>query len=94
MAQPGTAYTLQLVTLSSAERVEAYLAAQARPDQFASYRLSRNGRILHVVVYGSFATRIEAEAESRRLPASVGQVKPWLRTMAQVHEAIRTALQR
>ena len=94
MAQPGTAFTLQLVTLSSAERVEAYLAAQARPDQFASYRFSRNGRILHVVVYGSFATRIEAEAESRRLPASVSQEKPWLRTMAQVHEAIRTALQR
>ncbi len=94
MAQPGDAFTLQLVTLSSAERVEAYLAAQSRPEQFATYRLSRNGQILHVVVYGSFATRAQAEAESRRLPASVGQARPWLRTMAQVQDAIRTALQR
>ncbi|MCZ6640133.1 MAG: SPOR domain-containing protein, partial [Gammaproteobacteria bacterium] len=94
MAQPGEAFTLQLVTFSSAERLEAYLAEQARPDRFASYRLSRSGRILHVVVYGSFATRTQAETESRRLPASVGQVKPWLRTMAQVQDAIRTALQR
>ena len=93
MAQPGDAFTLQLLTLSSAERVQAYLASQERPERFATYRLSRNGRILHVVVYGSFATRSQAEAESRRLPASVGQVKPWLRTMTQVQSAIRTALQ-
>ncbi|MCZ6616897.1 MAG: SPOR domain-containing protein, partial [Gammaproteobacteria bacterium] len=94
MSQPGDTFTLQLFTFSSAERVQAYLADQERPRQFATYRISRDGQILHVVVYGAFATRTQAEAESLRLPASVGEVKPWVRTLAQVQDAIRTALQR
>ncbi|MFU8815126.1 MAG: AAA family ATPase [Pseudomonadales bacterium] len=93
MAQPGDAYTVQLVTLSSAERVAQYLASQPDPSQFASYRLQRDGRILHVVVFGSFPSRDAAEAASRRLPASVGSVQPWIRPFAHVHEAARSAIQ-
>ena len=93
LAQPPERFTLQLVTVSSAERAAAFVAEQPDPSAFATYRLARDGRILHVVVYGQFSTRAEAEAASRRLPASVGRVQPWLRPMAQVHGAIRTTAQ-
>ena len=93
MAQPGSAHTIQLVTLSSAERAAQYVAGQPDPSPFATYRLQRDGRILHVVVFGSFASREQAEAAATRLPASVGAVQPWIRTFAQVQEAARSAIQ-
>jgi len=93
LAQPPDSYTLQLVTVSSAESVAGFISKQPDPSRFASYQLARDGRILYVVCYGTFATRSEAEAASRQLPATVGSVKPWIRTLAQVHGAIRTTPQ-
>jgi DamX protein len=90
LAQPADKFTLQLVTVSSAERARVFVAAQPDPDDFAVYQLRRDGRVLHVVVYGLFNTRSEADAAARRLPASVGQVKPWIRSIEQVHGAIAT----
>jgi septal ring-binding cell division protein DamX len=91
--QPEDTFTIQLVTLSSAERVRAYLALQTEGEQFATYRLQRDGRVLHVVVFGVFGSRVEAQAAADRLPGTVGDVRPWVRPMDQVHGAIRTALQ-
>lgn len=93
MRQPAARYTLQLASFSTAERAEAYTADQNRPGEFARYRLQRDGRILHVVIFGSFADRGAAQAAARDLPAEVGNVQPWIRTFGQVQEAVRTALQ-
>jgi len=93
MRQPEDTYTIQLVTLSSAERTRAYLAKQTEAEQFASYRLQRDGRVLYVVVFGVYGSRAEAQAAADRLPGTVGDVRPWVRPMEQVHAAIRTALQ-
>ncbi|MEQ8857095.1 MAG: AAA family ATPase [Pseudomonadales bacterium] len=92
MRQPGSAYTLQLASFSTVERADAFLARQSEPQRFARYRLQRNGRTLHVVVFGRFDSRAAAELAATRLPASVGKVEPWIRTFAQVQDAVRTAL--
>lgn len=93
MRQPAARYTLQLVSFSSAERAEEYTAAQEQPSEFARYRLQRDGRILHVIIFGSYADRAAAQAAARDLPAAVGSVQPWIRTFGQIQEAVRTALQ-
>lgn len=93
LQQPASAYTLQLASFSTAERAAEYLADQANPEDFARFRLQRDGRILHVVLYGRFDSRPEAVAASAALPQSVGRVEPWIRTFGQVQEAVRTALQ-
>lgn len=90
LEQPPGAYTVQLVTLSSAERAAAFVAEQAEPQRFATYQLARDGRTLHVVVYGVFDSKAEAERAARALTGSAAKVKPWIRTLAQVHTAIRT----
>ncbi len=90
MAQPASAWTLQLASFSTAERADAFLARQSSPERFARYRLRRNGRVLHVVVFGNFESRAAAEQAATRLPASVGRVDPWVRTFAQVQEAVGT----
>lgn len=93
MGQPATAYTLQLATFSTAERAAAYLARQDDPASFARFRVQQAGRILHVVVYGSFDDRQAAEEAARRLPEAVGDVEPWVRPFSHVQDAVRTALQ-
>ena len=90
LAQQGEQFTLQLVTVSSAERAQTFIDKQGNPQQFASYELERDGRRLHVVVFGLFDSRADAETASRSLPASVGNVQPWIRTLEQVHGAIYT----
>ena len=93
MDQPEERFTLQLASFSTGERASGYISGQAVPEEFARYRLQRDGRILHVVIRGVYRTRAEAEQAARSLPASVGEVKPWIRTFAQVQDAARTALQ-
>jgi len=90
LAQAGNKFTLQLVTVSSAERAQAFIDRQTDRGQFASYELARDGRTLHVVVYGLYDSRAEAQDAASRLPAQIGDVNPWIRTMEQVHGAIYT----
>lgn len=93
LAQAPEGYTLQLVSLSTAERAQAYLRAQSDPTQFATFRQQHDGRILHVVIFGAFDDRAAAEAAAATLPQGVGQVQPWIRRFADVQAALRTALQ-
>ncbi len=90
LAQPPERFTLQLFGVTSASRVEEFLARQRNPQDFASYQVTRDGNPWHVVLYGNFPDRAAAEAASRRLPAGVGQVQPWIRTFG----AIQNDLQR
>jgi len=92
-AQPAGSYTLQLVSLSSVERAQAYIAQQPDSDSFATYRLMRNGQLFHVVVYGAFATKAAADAAAARLPRTAGNVQPWVRPFGQVQESLRTTPQ-
>jgi DamX protein len=94
LQQPDSAFTIQLVTYSSAERAKAYLEGQREPARFARYRFLRNGRNLHVVVFGIFASRAEALAAVDQLPGAVGDVRPWVRPINQVKESIRSSLTR
>lgn len=92
LAQPSSAFTVQLVTLSSSERAAAFVAEQKNPEQYATYQLARDGRVLHVVVYGIFDSKTEAERAARALTGSAAKVQPWIRSLTQVHAAIRTVL--
>jgi septal ring-binding cell division protein DamX len=92
-AQPATAYTVQLVSLSSAERAASYIAQQPDPGSYATYRLMRNGQLFHVVVYGNFASKAEADRVATQLPRSVGNIQPWVRPFDQVQESMRSTPQ-
>jgi septal ring-binding cell division protein DamX len=84
-------FTLQLVTVSAAESASAFVERQGEPGEFTIYQLQRDGRILHVVLYGLFSSRDAAERAADNLPAEVGQVQPWIRPVGQVQDAARLA---
>jgi len=93
LQQPSDHFTLQLLSSGSAERAAAYVAEKARPEDFAVYRSRRDGKLLHVVVYGAFPSRAAAERAARSAEATAGGVKPWLRTFEQVQQAVRSTPQ-
>ncbi|MEM7220305.1 MAG: SPOR domain-containing protein [Pseudomonadota bacterium] len=89
--QSSGAYTIQLIGFGQAARARDYLQRQTQPEQFASFVTRSGSNLVHVVTYGSFGTREEAARAAASLPSSVGDVKPWIRPMGSVHDAIRKA---
>ncbi|MEM6708906.1 MAG: AAA family ATPase [Pseudomonadota bacterium] len=88
LGQEATAFTLQLVTLSSRDGLLRYLRRQTNPDRYAVYARQVGDNLLYVVTYGSYANRPAAEAASRRLPAEVGKIRPWIRSLSDVQRAV------
>ena len=86
--QPVAAYTIQLVSLSSEERLATYLAQQRDRGQFAWYPIVRGGKRLYVVTYGQFDSKAAADTAAASLPGEVGKVEPWVRPLKLVQEAI------
>jgi type II secretory pathway predicted ATPase ExeA len=93
LAQPADRFTLQLLSSSSAERASAYVEQRSRPQDFAIYRLLRDGKFLHVVIYGNYGSRGEAERAATSSEATAGGVKPWIRPFKEVQGAVRTVAQ-
>ena len=89
LAQDPAAFTLQLVTVSSIDSAEAFVQRQRLPMEFAIYQLQREGRTLHVVLYGLYPSREAAQAAADRLPEEVGDIQPWIRSVDQVQSAAR-----
>lgn len=89
LTRDGTHYTVQLITLASREGMAGYLEKQRRPSDFAVYRRNVDGKQLYVATFGSYPNRAAAEQASRRLPATVGRVKPWIRELSAVQQTIR-----
>jgi DamX protein len=89
-AQAEDRFTLQLLGTSSKARVDDYLAKQPSGSPIAAYRSERNGSAWYVVIYGSYASADVATAASKRLPASIGKVTPWVRRFGAVRADIRS----
>jgi DamX protein len=82
-------FTLQLITVSALDRAQAFVAKQKQPGEFAIYQLQREGRVLHVVIYGLYSSRDAAQQAADHLPAEAGDVRPWIRRIGQVQDAAR-----
>jgi len=92
LAQPETAYTLQLLGSRHAESITDYIRQhRLDPQQTAFYKGVYKGGEWYVLLYGSYPSRQAALAARTDLPAPVRKAKPWPRSMKSVHTAIREA---
>lgn len=89
LAQSPGAFTVQLASFSTEDRLRSYLGQQKDPSRFGWYPIERGGKRLFVVTYGQFATKTEAMQAAGALPPETGKVEPWVRPMSMVQEAIR-----
>ena len=97
MRQSKQAVTLQLVTLSSEQQIERFVAQEEALKDLpvAYYRYQKEGRLLYVVTLGVFADAAAARRvkESLRL-RQVETKEAWIRPLYEIQAQIRTTLQR
>lgn len=92
--QDAEHYTIQLLATASRVNLDVYLNRQGSKSRFAVFEAETNGRPLYFVIYGIYSDRVGAEAGARVLPASVGKVDPWIRTIGGIQNSIRKRVDR
>lgn len=79
-------FTLQLMALSDGNDVKHFVERNKLQGQSAIYQISRKGKRLSVLVYGSYADRAAANAAAASLPKGWRIRSPWVRSFASVLE--------
>lgn len=82
--QAASRYTLQVLGTRSESSAQSFVRTQGAGYRY--FRKLHQGQPLFVVTYGSFASRDEAQAAIKNLPASVQASKPWPRTLASIQQ--------
>lgn len=82
-------FTLQLMTLSRQQGGIGLIGRQPDGDEFAMFRMQRDGRTLYVVTYGVFSSRSGAQAAADGLSGELAGIKPWIRTFSGIQDTIR-----
>jgi type II secretory pathway predicted ATPase ExeA/septal ring-binding cell division protein DamX len=93
LRQDPNRYTMQLLTLSTRERAVQFIGRQLVPEEFGLYRLQRDEKLLHVVTYGVFSSRIAAQSAGQAFSGELASLTPWIRPLSLVQDAIRTSPQ-
>ena len=88
--QHPEAYVLQLFGVSSRERLDRFLDAQAPGEPFAYFETRRGGSPWFVVLYGVYPDRESASNGANRLPSSVGG-SPWIRSFGEVQKDVEAS---
>jgi DamX protein len=79
-------YTLQLMALrDEAALLDLFRDVEAG-QPLAHFQTLRRDEVFHAMVYGSFASR--AEAEAAQLPPGIGRITPWIRKFRGVQRDI------
>ena len=76
-------FTLQLAAMSSEQAVKELIKKQLHSGSYAYYR-KKKGKALYIAIYGSFATRKQAE----KVAAGFAPLKPWIRDFGRIQEVI------
>ena len=95
LRQDPAAYTLQVITVSSAEQVAKLLEQHGAPERFASFRIQGKEQLLFVLTYGVFKGTEQAEQARAQVAAALAlrADQLWVRRLSAVQQAIRTTLQ-
>lgn len=92
LQQPPGRYSLQLLGSRQQASIQTYIKQNnLDPERCAYYRGKFQGGDWYVLMYGAYPDRESALAARAALPASVQKEKPWPRSLASVHSAIREA---
>ena len=90
LQQDPDRFTLQLLSLSSASRAEAFMNRQADTSDFAWYQMQRDNRTLFVITYGVFSSREAAQAAAAGFTGELASIKPWVRPLRLVQDTVRS----
>ena len=96
LKQNPQSYTIQTVTLSSAQQIKDLVNVQSLSG-FARFRYKSDNQLRYVLTYGVYATPVAAEAGSQLLKENLQGFNEtptlWVRELMPIQKAIRTTLQ-
>ena len=90
LALPASFYALQLLAMSSQEALDSFAAEQGLHDTISA-RVARDGDIYYVLLAGIYADQDAAEQALASLPPAVRALRPWIRPLGLLQQAIRLA---
>lgn len=79
-----TDFTIQVVGSHQESAIKNYINSQKTPELFDYVVSSLNGNNWYIVVYGAYATKAEAAAMILKLPETVKDKKPWIRSISAI----------
>jgi DamX protein len=89
MQQTTSHYTFQLMGSWDREEVYDFIEQYALVGNVAVFESMRNGRIWHVLIYGSFEDKKTALNASKGWPAPLNTLPSWLRRFDNVQKQIK-----
>lgn len=84
--QPKQNFTLQLLASNSREATEGLAGEAGLAGPLAHFAMDKDGKELHVLTQGSYASRAQAEQAAKSLPKSI---TPWIRRMESVQQVMK-----
>ena len=82
-------YTLQLMTLSRRQGGVALIGRQRDGSEYAIYPIQRQGRDLHVLVYGVFSSSQAARERADNLSGELAEIQPWVRRFGTIQGELK-----
>lgn len=89
--QPSDHYTLQLMAAVSPAPLYTLAGRVAQTEPVAVVASRRNGKQLHLLLQGSYATRHDAEHAAQQIGQQYGE-RPWIRRFSSLPELFESGL--
>ncbi len=88
MAQKGSDYTLQIIGSSNKPALRGFIKRQQLQGDLAVFRSRRQGKPWYTLINGRFPDLKQAEAAAEKMLNHFPEIKPWVRSMAEVQDII------
>lgn len=88
-ARPPERYALQVMALGSADAAREFVGRQPNAGDLSVIKAQREGKILHIVIVGDYASHEQARLAISRLPSEQRRAGPWPRSFASIQADMR-----
>lgn len=85
---PSSLFAVQLLAVSTKQQVEDFAQRHNLYD-LTAVRIEQKGKSLYVLIPGVYKSREDAEAAVASLPKEIQAMKPWIRPLDGLQEAMR-----
>lgn len=90
LAQDPKHFTMQLTASHTPVGIGRFVQHSGlKAGDFAEFQKISGGKRWHVLIYGAYASRGQAEDRAKHLPGALHGVKPWIRPFGDIQASIR-----
>lgn len=81
-------YTIQLLATGDEKEVQEFIAQHQLDSKVRYFKTHFKNKNWYELIYGNYPTTEAADAELKKLPENIKQLKPWVRSISSVQTAI------